>query len=618
MAKRKKKTSLLRQRFAKRMQVKLVMVFGMIVLAFVALVGRITYINATDGERYTKIVLEQQLYSSRTIPFKRGDIVDANGTKLATSERVYNVILDCQEILVKDEDKQYRYIKETSEVLAEFFEIEDGTLEEVLEEKPNSRYNILKKKVDYDTAKAYESAVKENTNVKGIWLEEDYVRTYPYGTLACDAIGFSVDGNVGAIGLEASYNDVLNGTDGRRYGYQNEDADAEQTVKEAIDGNTIVTTIDTNLQSIVEKHLSAFNEKYRDVAEKGEGFKNGAVIIMQPNTGEILAMASAPNFDLNNPRDLSAYYSEKEIKAMSSEEKLENLNNLWRNFCVSDTYEPGSTIKPFTIATGLETGTLKGNETYECEGYHEVYGEKIKCVSYSKGGDGVQNLWKVMANSCNVALMKIGAQIGVEDFCKYQRVFGFGEYTGIDLPGDAQTSALLYTADSMGPVDLATNSFGQNFNVSMVQLAAGFSSIVNGGYYYEPHMVKAIQDENGNTLETIDPVLEKRTISQETSELVKSYMYSVVQEGTGKKAAVEGYEIGGKTGTAEKLPRGENNYLLSFVGYAPQENPEVVIYVVIDEPNVELQSAMNGQVCQLAGDIMKEAFPYLNITKKSE
>lgn len=618
MAKRRKKTSLLRQRFAKRMQVKLVMVFGMIVLAFVALVGRITYINATDGERYTKIVLEQQLYSSRTIPFKRGDIVDANGTKLATSERVYSVILDCKEILVEDEDKQYRYIKETSEVLAEFFEIEEGVLEDVLEEKPNSRYNILKKKVDYDTAKAYEAAVKDNTNVKGIWLEEDYVRTYPYSTLASDVIGFSVDGNVGAIGLEASYNDVLNGTDGRRYGYQNDNADAEQTVKEAINGNTIVTTIDTNLQSIVEKHLSAFNEKYRDVAEKGEGFKNGAVIIMQPNTGEILAMASAPNFDLNDPRDLSAYYSEKEIKAMSSEEKLETLNNLWRNFCVSDTYEPGSTIKPFTVATGLETGALKGNETYECKGYHEVYGEKIKCVSYSKGGDGVQNLSEVMANSCNVALMKIGAQIGVEDFCKYQRIFGFGEYTGIDLPGDAQTSALLYTADNMGPVDLATNSFGQNFNVSMVQLAAGFSSIVNGGYYYEPHMVKAIQDENGNTLETIDPVLEKRTVSKETSELVKSYMYNVVQEGTGKKAAVKGYEIGGKTGTAEKLPRGENNYLLSFIGYAPQENPEVVIYVVIDEPNVELQSAMNSQVCTLAGDIMKEAFPYLNITKKSE
>lgn len=600
------------------MQLKLVLVFGLIILAFVALIGRITYINASDGERYTKIVLEQQQYSSSTIPFKRGDIIDSNGTKLATSERVYNVILDVRALL-SVEKKNLEACKEaTISALVEYFGIEESTILEVIEEKPDSRYCILKKKVDYDTAKTYKEAVEEETNVKGVWLEEDYVRTYPYSTLACDVIGFSVDGNVGATGLEASYNDVLNGTDGRRYGYQNDNADMEQTVKEAVNGNTIVTTIDTNLQSIVEKHLSAFNETYRDGAEKGDGFKNGAVIVMQPNTGEILAMASFPNYDLNNPRDLSAYYSEKQLDEMTSEEKVEKLNALWRNFCVSDTFEPGSTIKPFTVATGLEIGTLDGSEHYYCNGYHEVAGQKIKCVSYSKGGHGSQTLAQAVENSCNPALMEIAAEIGTEEFCKYQHIFGFGEYTGIDLPGDASTSGLLYSAENMGPVDLATNSFGQNFNVTMVQLASGFCSLINGGNYYEPHVVKAIQDDNGNTIETVDPVLVKRTISKETSELLKTYMYGVVENGSGKAAAVEGYAVGGKTGTAEKLPRGNGNYLLSFIGYAPQENPEVVVYVVIDEPNVEYQNQMSSQVSTLASDIMKEAFPYLNITKETE
>lgn len=599
------------------MQLKLVMVFGLIVLAFVALIGRITYINASDGEKYTKIVLEQQQYASTTIPFKRGDIVDANGTKLATSERVYNVILDVK-VLTADEDKMKEYLDATTEALEEYFEIEESVVEDIVEEKPESRYNILKKGIDYDTAKSFEKAAEKDTNIRGVWLEEDYVRKYPYGTLACDVLGFSVDGNVGASGLEASYNSILNGTDGRKYGYQNDNADMEQTVKEPANGNTIVTTIDTNLQSIVEKHLSALNEAYRNNVTEGEGFKNGAVIMMDPNSGEILAMASFPNFDLNNPRDLSKYYTEEAIAAMTSEEKISILNGLWRNFCVSDTYEPGSTIKPFTVATGLEVGALLGDESYYCNGSLDVADSNIKCISYSKGGHGNQNLTQVMENSCNVALMNIAAGIGAEEFCKYQHVFGFGEYTGIDLPGDAATSALLYSAENMGTVDLATNSFGQNFNVTMVQLVSGFCSLINGGEYYEPHLVKAIQDSNGNTIETMDPVLVRRTVSKETSELLKSYMYSVVENGSGSGAQVEGYAVGGKTGTAEKLPRSSGTNLVSFIGYAPQDNPEVVIYVIIDEPNVENQGSFSPQVTQLASDIMTEAFPYLNIEKKTE
>lgn len=609
---KRRKVSALRQKFTTRMQKKLVMLFMAILLAFVLLVGRITYINAAEGDRYTKTVLDQQQYVSSTIPFKRGDIVDANGTKLATSERVYNIILDAK-VLLSDEKKAETYAEATKKALREYFEIEESAVDEVLENSPDSRYNILKKGIDYETAKTYEKAAKEDTNIRGVWLEEDYVRTYPYNTLACDALGFSVDGNVGATGLEASYNNILNGTDGRRYGYQNADSNIEQTVKEPVNGNTVVTTIDANLQSIVEKHLSEFNERFRNVASEGEGFKNGAVLVMNPNTGEILAMSSFPNFDLNNPRDLSKYYTEEKLKEMSSEDKLNALNGLWRNFVVSDTYEPGSTIKPFTVATGLEIGSLNGSETYYCGGSLHVGDYDIKCISYDRGGHGTQNLTQVMENSCNVALMEIGMSIGSAEFSKYQHIFGFGEYSGIDIPGD--TPGILYSADDMQETDLATNSFGQNFNVTMVQLAAGFSSLINGGNYYESHLVKAIQDESGNVIQTIEPVLQKRTISKNTSELVKSYMYSVVQNGSGSPAQVEGYDIGGKTGTAEKIPRDQGKNLVSFIGYAPQKNPEIVVYVVIDEPNVPDQAACSNDVSGLASAIMAEAFPYLNITK---
>lgn len=219
----------------------------------------------------------------------------------------------------------------------------------------------------------------------------------------------------------------------------------------------------------------------------------------------------------------------------------------------------------------------------------------------------------MMENSCNVALMEIAAEIGAEEFCKYQNIFGFGEYTGLDLTGNA--AGILYSSDKMGSVDLATNSFGQNFTVTMVQMASAFSSLINGGDYYTPHIVKEIRDESGNVVENIEPVLENRTVSEQTSTLVKTYLRSVVENGSGSLAAVDGYEIGGKTGTAEKLPRGENKNLISFIGYAPQENPEVVIYVVIDEPNVENQAQSSSLVTTLAADIMAEAFPYLGITK---
>lgn len=608
--KKKNRFGFLSKKFPKRMQKKLVFLFMVIILAFVVLIARITYINASKGSKYTKIVLDQREYDSRTIPYKRGDIVDCNGTKIATSERVYNVILDVYVMLSKDE-----YIEPTIEVLKDCFDIAESEVRKVIEENPESRYVIMKKNVDYETAQKFNEIDEDDEkhpNVKGIWLEDDYLRSYPYNTLASDVIGFTVSGNVGVLGIESAYNDVLNGTDGREYGYFSDDSTMERTVKAPENGNTVVSTIDVTLQSIVEQCILEFNEEHRGEEREDEpGSKNTAVIIMNPNTGEILAMASYPNFDLNNPRDLSSVYTDKAWDKMSEEEQLEAMNQIWRNFCVSDTYEPGSTMKPFTVAAGLETGKLQGNETYYCNGYLHVGDWDIKC--HLTSGHGTQTVTDAIANSCNVALMEIAQTIGAEDFCRYQHIFGFGEYTGIDLPGEAATSALLYTPENMMDTDLATNSFGQSFNVSMIQMAAGFSSLINGGNYYEPHIVKQIQDENGTVIETQDPVLLRKTVSKETSEMLKTYLKATMEYGTGKSAAVEGYDIGAKTGTAEKLPRNNGKHLLSYIGYAPQENPEVVIYVVIDEPNVVDQSN-SAYVLGLSQKIMAQAFPYLNIS----
>lgn len=611
MAKRRRNP--FRRKFSKTMQRKLVMLFAAIVLAFVFLVGRITYINAASGDKYTKLVLDQQQYGSRTIPFKRGDIVDRNGTKIATSERIYNVILDMKVMLSKEE-----YIEPTIQVLEDCFGIAEEDVRTLMDKNPTGRYNILKKGVDYATAQKFnkiESDSEKYPNVKGIWLEEDYVRKYPYNTLASDVIGFTVDGNVGSNGIEASYNSILNGTDGREYGYQDESTSFEQTVKEPENGQTVMSTIDLQVQSIVEKHILEFNEEHKNQAREGEGSLDTAVIVMNPQNGEILAEASYPNYDLNNPRDLTKYYTEEQIEAMSDEEKLDTLNSLWNNFCVSDTYEPGSTFKPFVISAGLETGVLTGEESYTCGGVLHVGDHDIHCSN--RDGHGTQTLKRALENSCNVALMQIGESMGAEEFTRYQELFGFGEMTGIDLPGEASTEGLLYEAENMDAASLATNAFGQNFNVTMTQLAASFCSLVNGGNYYEPHVVKQIQDENGNVTETKDPVLVRKTISKETSDIIKDYMYGVLEEGTGKSAAVEGYAIGGKTGTAEKLPRRNGKYLVSFIGYAPQENPQVVVYVVVNEPNAQGQ-ANSGFATELASKIMGEIFPYLGIEKTAE
>ena len=607
-------------KFSKKMQKKLVVLFVIIALLLLGLIVRLMYIEHTSGKKYEKKVLSQQKYDSTVIPYQRGNITDCKGTILATSVDVYNVILDCKVLNSDSAD-----IDPTIDALMTCFpQLNETDLRNLITDKPKSQYNVLAKKLSYEEIRAFEdmqAAEKEASDKKsgdaekkgkinGVWFEKEYQREYPYGSLASAVVGFTTSGNLGMNGVENSYNSVLNGTNGREYGYLNSDSNFEKTVIDAQNGNDVTLTIDANIQKIVEDKIAAFEEEYRDAAREGAGSKHVGVIVMNPQNAEVLAMANYPNYDSSNPRDLSAYYTQEEIDAMDDDAELDALNQLWSNFCITYTYEPGSTVKPFTVACGLDTGTLDPNRTFICDGYETISGHDIHCVNTN--GHGLETVEDALKNSCNDALMQMSYDIGPENFSKYQQIFGFGTKTNIDLPGEARTDSLIYTEDQLSTINLATNSFGQNFNVTMIQVASAFCSIVNGGNYYQPHVVKKITDENGNVIQEDNGTLLKKTVSSSTSELLKQYLYATVSDGTGKYAKVPGYSMGGKTGTAQKLPRGQGNYLVSFIGFAPVDNPQLLVYVVVDEPNAE-EEFHSTFAQEIAKGIFEETLPYLNI-----
>lgn len=609
------------QKFTIKMQKKLLVLFGLVLLMFIGLSARLLWISSEKGEKYGRQVLSQQKYDSITLPFRRGDIVDCNGTSLAVSEKVYNLVIDTYVMTSKE-----IYLEPTLSALGTCFpQLDMAEIRRYIAEHPQSRYYVPLKKLSYDEIRAFVEKQNdtgengEGRNIRGVWFEEEYKRTYPNGSLACDAIGFTTSDGTGMYGLEEYYNDVLNGTTGREYGYLNVDSNLERTTKPAVDGYTLVSTLDINIQSSVERYLAQFWEEYANNNTQGPAANNVACIIMEVNTGNILAMASYPVFDLNTPYDLSAFYTEEEVASMQEEGTYyETLNALWRNFCITDTYEPGSTYKPFTVAMGLETGKLTGNETYECTGgLVVVEGEKpIRC--HNRWGDGSNvTVKQAIAASCNVALMKMSFAIGTDIFAEYQKNFNFGLRTNIDLAGEARTAGLLHSAEDMRKVDLAVGSFGQGFNVTMIQMIAGYCSLINGGYYYEPHMVQQIRTTNGAVVENIEPRVLKQVVSESTSALIREYCVATCDPNgtgnTGKAARPAGYAIGGKTGTAQTLPRGNGEYIVSFIGFAPAENPEIAIYVVIDRPNISDQSTGTRQATAITRDILTEVLPYMGI-----
>lgn len=624
------------------MQEKLAITVIVITLALFALIYTLYSIVQNNKDEYNQIVLSQQDYDSRVIPYRRGDIVDRNGTYLATTEKVYNLIIDPKQIMSDAED----YLEATVTALTTNFGYDAQTIRSLITENYDKPYVRYARQLPYDqkeqfenyqteTNKAYSKAGSK-ARVRGVWFEDEYKRIYPYDSLACNVIGFATsDGGTGTGGIEQSYNDSLIGTNGREYGYLNDDSNLEKVIKSAANGNTVVSTIDVNIQNIVEKYIKDWQDRV--------GSDKIGVVVMDPNNGDVLAMASDSVFDLNNPRDLNGRYTDEEIRALGEKEAMDTYNRqhkgedpivigqvsshytseeimsfgqqvawnqVWRNYCISDTYEPGSPSKIFTVATGMEEGVLSGNETFFCDGFQEVGGWKIRCVK--RTGHGNLTVAETLMQSCNDAMMQMAAMEGRTRFGKYQKLFGFGQKTGIDLPGEADTSSLIYDETNLKPSDLATNSFGQNYNCTMIQMAAAYSSVINGGSYYEPRVVKQILNEQGSVVKKMEPRLMRETVSESTSNFIRNALYRTVEEGTGKAAAVEGYEIAGKTGTAEKQPRALKNYLVSFSGFAPANDPQVLVYVVIDTPHVEDQphSSYASEVFQ---KIMTEILPYLNV-----
>ena len=614
---------------------KLVWLFGIVVLAFVGLGIRITVINASQGKQYSKQVLSQsqQKYDSRVIPFKRGDITDRNGVVLATSEKVYKVILDCKVVNTKEE-----YVEPTIKALEDVLGLDEETIREKLEDETtkSSQYQILQSNVSINQKKAFEDytdvssdeakktltkeEIAERSNVKGVWFEEDYRRVYPLNSSASHLVGFTYTGDTADWGIEGYYSSTLNGVNGRQFGYYNSDDDVEQTIIDPVNGNSVQSTIDLNIQQVVEKYIDKFMTGMANGPRGEQGAANVGVVVANPKNGEILAMATDNPYNLNNPRDLTPYYSDEEIKQMKDKDDgtmLKALYGIWQNYCISDAFEPGSTVKPLTIGAALDAYVVQPTDTFVCDGYQKFGDTMIRCSIYPRA-HGTETLSDLIKHSCNDGLMQIGALLGPEEFLKYQKIFNFGSTTGIDLPGEA--TGILHSEENLssGSTELASASFGQGYTCTMIQEIAAICSAINGGYYYQPHVVSKIMNEDGDVIKDIQPVVTKQTVSSDVSALIRQYMGAVMEsDGTGATAKVDGYSMGGKTGTAQKYPREDKKYLVSFIGFAPLDDPQVVVYVVVDEPNAEYQAdSLYAQY--LYKGIMTEILPYLNIFQDEE
>ena len=645
------------------MQEKLIIGFCFFLILFMLLTYALFQIVRNNNEAFNRKVLRQRQtqYASKVLPAKRGDIMDRNGTILATSQKVYNLIVDARAMTAY---KDKRYEEAGLKALEEFFKEDVGELREYIEKQDalpdgkKSAYLKYKKRLSFEEKSAFLEYVEEQNKkykkegkkdrIKGLDFEEEYRRYYPYKNLACNIIGFTTDdGESGQTGVEQFYNKSLIGTNGRTYGYLDSDSKLQSVIREATDGNSLVTTINYNIQRTVEKYLLEWQTQ--DV-----GSKVASAIVMDPKTGEILAMASTKQYDLNEPRKLNdadypeslllelgkkeaqiVYKREHENKSISTEEisqyftqeellsygKQAAWNEVWRNPVISDTYEPGSTVKPFTIAGALEESVIKPKTTFTCDGKvtlsDGVHTWNIRC--HKRDGHGTIDAEQALMQSCNVYMMNTAFAEGAETFVKYQHIFGFGDKTTVDLPGEADTASLVYTAESLGKTTLATNSFGQNYNVTMIQMASAFCSVVNGGSYYRPHVVKQILNANGTVIKDVQPELMRVTISEDTSAFLREALFQTVEGGTGKPAQIQGYHVGGKTGTAQKLPRSAKNYLVSFCGFAPVEDPQLLVYVVVDTPNLDGEEQASASFAtKIEQKIMNDALQFLNIPAQGE
>ena len=562
---------------------KIVALMLMITIVMAALFGRLIYLMVFRSVYYEKIA--QDLHErERSIKAARGKIVDRNGIVLADNKSVCTISVIHSQI----EDPE-RVI----EVLQKELELPEETIRKRVEK--NSSIERIKTNVPKETGDAILAY-----DLAGVKVDEDYRRYYPYDSLASKVIGFTGGDNQGIVGLEVRYDEWLAGTDGKILTMTNASGgELEQEGErreEPQTGNQLTISLDYNLQSYCEQAAqTVLQEKAADGVR---------IILMNPQNGEILAMVNEPEYNLNEPFTLNT-----DVSGISDKEKQNLLNQMWRNPSINDTYEPGSTFKIITTAAALEQHVLSVSDRFYCPGYKIVEDRRIRC--HKTTGHGAEDFTQGIMNSCNPVFIELGLRLGADDFYHYFEQFGLLSKTGIDLPGEAAT--IMHKKDNIGQVELATISFGQSFQITPIQLVTTAASLINGGRRVTPHFGVSVQNAQGETIHTFSYDTTEGTVSTETSETLRSLLEKVVSEGTGKKAAIEGYSIGGKTATSQTLPRTEHKYIASFLGFAPAEDPQVIGLVVIDHP----QGVYYGGT--VAAPVMKEIFenvlPYLGIEK---
>lgn len=564
---------------------KILIVFLAATVMILGLIGRLCYLMILDAEYYQKKA-EDLHEREREIKAARGEIVDRNGKVLATNKTVCTVSVIHSQI--EDPEAVIRALSST-------LELEESEVRKKVEKV--SSMERIKTNVEKETG----DKIRE-MNLAGVKVDEDFKRYYPYEELASKVLGFTGGDNQGIIGLEVKYEDYLKGENGKILSTTDaRGVELEGIAEDRIEpsaGNTLQISIDYNIQKYAQQMAQkVMEEKQADKV---------AIILMNPQNGEIYAMVNWPEFNLNEPFELP-----EGVSASSEEDTQELLNQMWRNGCINDTYEPGSTFKIITSSACLEEGVVDRDDTFVCPGYKIVEDRRIRC--HKVGGHGAETFVEGVQNSCNPVFMEIGLRLGAERFCDYFEQFGLMEKTGVDLPGEAGT--IMHRLEDIGEVELATMTFGQSFQVTPVQMAATVSSLINGGNRVTPHFAVSVQDgESGRTIKTFSDKQGKRIVSEETSKTMQKILESVVSEGSGKNAYIEGYSIGGKTATSQTLPRSANKYISSFIGFAPAEDPQVLGMCVIYDP----QGIYYGGT--IAAPVVREVFddvlPYLGIEKE--
>ena len=574
----------------------------------IIVIGRVGYIKAVHGDDYEIRAKNQQTNRYDIVTnANRGMIIDRNGLTMAVSTTVYNIVMDPIVLYQNKAEEQEKTLRTLSETL----DLDYDTLKHYITVDPesgdeeklykNNHWTVLKKKVDRPTA---EYLMEQN--LKGVVYDKDSEREYPLNTLAANVLGF-VRGDA-QWGLENQYNEDMTGTPGRSFVMYDGSGNIVSREIAAIDGNTVVTTIDSTLQQFAEQ--TAYDVLHEYTAE------TTGVIIMNPNTGEVYAMAQAETYNPNDPttpldvaKEVAEYGEEGDVLKLAwdertEEEQMDYLYKVWKNFCISTSFEPGSIFKPITVAAALEENIISTEDVFYCNGYREIYDATIRC--WKTTGHGQVTVEGALANSCNCALMDIVARMGKYVFYKYQKDFGIGEKTGIDLPGELSASSLMYAVRDIGPVELATMSFGQSFNMTSIQAVTALSAVVNGGNLMKPYVVSQVIDKDNNIVYENKPEVLRKVISQETSDTVRRYLQATLEYGTGYKAAVDGYSIGGKTGTGEQGRRSDWIHTLSFATFFPVEDPQVMCFIVMDrDPNYADGMTLTGAMKYLMMNVIK-------------